>query len=44
MRGTATERWRRHGAFSGTKVLEDVIFASAKINREDLHGESITAA
>jgi hypothetical protein len=31
--GTATERWRRHGAFSGTtNVQEDVIFASAEVN------------
>ena len=29
-RGMATERWRRHGAFSGTKVSGDVIFARAE--------------
>ena len=43
-RGTATERWRRHGAFSGTKVLEDVISASAEVNNKNLHGELIAAA
>ena len=31
--GTATERWRRNGAFSRTKVLEDVISASAEVNK-----------
>jgi hypothetical protein len=41
---TATERWRRYGAFSGARVSEDVISASAKINKKDLHGELITAA
>jgi hypothetical protein len=41
---TATERWRRHGAFSGTDVLEDVIPASAEVNNKNLHGEPITAA
>jgi hypothetical protein len=41
---TATERWRRHGAFCGTEVLEDVIPASAEVNSETLHGEPITAA
>ena len=44
MRGTATERWRRHGAFSGTTVLEDVISASAEVNNKNLHGVLITAA
>jgi hypothetical protein len=42
--GTATERWRRHGAFFGTKVLEDVISASAEVNKRNLHGQWITAA
>jgi hypothetical protein len=42
--GTATERWRRHGAYSGTNVQEDVIFASAEVNSKNLHGELITAA
>jgi hypothetical protein len=41
---TATERWRCHGAFSGTSVQEDVIPASAEVNSETLHGELITAA
>jgi hypothetical protein len=31
--GTATERWRRNGAFSETKVSEDVISASAEVNK-----------
>jgi hypothetical protein len=31
---TATERWRRNGAFFRTKVLEDVISASAEVNKE----------
>jgi hypothetical protein len=43
-RGAATGRWRRHGAFSGTKVPEDVISASAEVNGQNLYGESITAA
>jgi hypothetical protein len=41
---TATERWRRYGAFSGARVSEDVISAIAEINKKDLHGELITAA
>ena len=41
---TATERRRRHGAFSGTEVLEDVIPASAEVNSKNLYGEPITAA
>jgi hypothetical protein len=41
---TATERRRRHGAFSGTRVQEDVIPASAEVNNKYLHGEPITAA
>jgi hypothetical protein len=32
--GTATWRWRRQGAFSETRVSEDVIFASTEINRK----------
>jgi hypothetical protein len=35
----ATECWRRHGAFSGTRVREDVISASAEVNNENLHGD-----
>ena len=42
--GTATERWRRNGAFSETKVLEDVISASRRGKQEYLHGEQLTAA
>jgi hypothetical protein len=32
--GTATERWRRNGAFFETKVSEDVISASAEVNKD----------
>jgi hypothetical protein len=30
--GTATERWRRNGAYSKTKVLENVTSASGELN------------
>jgi len=32
--GAATERWRRNGAYSETKVLEDVITASRRGKQE----------
>jgi len=32
--GTATERWRRNGAIFETKVSEDVISASAVVNKD----------
>jgi hypothetical protein len=39
MRGAATGRWRRYGAFSGTEVPGDVIFENAEVNKRILHGE-----
>ncbi len=34
VRGAATGRWRRRGAFSGTEVLEDVISANAEVTKK----------
>jgi hypothetical protein len=42
--GTATERWRRNGACFETKVSEDVISASAEVNKDFSTVNDLTAA